>query len=355
MVTAPKYIKMQVQKKRIDALDLLKSLAIYLVIWGHVIQHCLTSNPVDEPVYRFIYTFHMPLFMVLCGFFSWNSMKMGFWEMLKKKALTILLPSIVWGGIIFIIVSAVYIFEGKTESLSIFLFAKLLLTSYWFLNAVFFCYVIAWIGVNSKLYTPIWIILSVLLIQICPHFNMPLMYPCFLIGMFLKRIINKESFTKLRYLFLLIFIISICFWTKEYAGDYEQTLEAYSPFSIEFTKLLAFRGYKFIMGVCASFFLISIFRKHLWNFNGEYSKVSSLMTQCGLYSMGVYLVQTLLLGYILKKFISFDAMNSLLFNIVVAPVVSFFILIFIVEFIKLVNHKRWFSLLLFGTNYVGIN
>ena len=89
---------MQVQKKRIDALDLLKSLAIFLVIWGHVIQHCLSLNPGDEPVYRVIYTFHMPLFMVLCGFFSWNSMKMGFWGMLKKKMLAILLPSIVWGG-----------------------------------------------------------------------------------------------------------------------------------------------------------------------------------------------------------------------------------------------------------------
>ena len=86
------------QEKRKDALDLLKGLAIILVIWGHVIQHCLSSNQVDEPVYRFIYTFHMPLFMVLCGFFSWSSMKMEFYGMLKKKALTLLYPSIIWGG-----------------------------------------------------------------------------------------------------------------------------------------------------------------------------------------------------------------------------------------------------------------
>ena len=243
---------MEIQKKRIDALDLLKSLAIFLVIWGHVIQHCLQSNPVDEPVYRFIYSFHMPLFMVLCGLFSWNSMKMDFWGMLKKKTLTILFPCIVWGGIIFLAVGAVYIVESKTGSLSISLFANLVLTSYWFLNAVFICYVIAWIGVNSKLWSPIWIVVSVILIQLFPHFNLPLMYPCFLIGMYLKKIIDTESFTKLRYLFLFIYIVCFCFWTKECAGDYEQTLEAYSPFSVEFIKLLAFRGYKFIMGATAS-------------------------------------------------------------------------------------------------------
>ena len=45
------------QKKRVDALDLLKGLAIFLVIWGHTLQHCLSSNQVDEPGYRFIYTF----------------------------------------------------------------------------------------------------------------------------------------------------------------------------------------------------------------------------------------------------------------------------------------------------------
>lgn len=281
---------MQVQKKRIDALDLLKSLAIFLVIWGHVIQHCLSSNPVDEPVYRFIYSFHMPLFMVLCGFFSWNSMKMDFWGMLKKKTLTILLPSIVWGGVIFLAVSAAYFAQGKTDSLSFSFFADLLWTSYWFLKAVFICYVIAWIGVNSKLWSPIWIVLSVLIIQLYPHFNLPLMYPCFLIGMFLKKVIDKESFTKLSYLFLLVYIGCICFWTKEYAGDYEQRLEACSPFTVEFIKLLAFRAYKFVMGVSATFFLISIIRKHLWDFNSEKSKVGSLMTQCGYYSMGVYLV-----------------------------------------------------------------
>ena len=257
------------------------------------------------------------------------------------------------GGVIFLAVSAAYSVQGKSDALSFSLFANLVGTSYWFLKAVFICYVIAWIGFNSKLWSPIWVIFSVLLIQLFPHFNMPLMYPCFLIGMLLKKLIDKESFSKFRYLFLLVYIICICFWTKEYAGDYEQNLEAYSPFSIEFIKLLAFRGYKFVIGVSATFFLISIIRKYLWGFNSEQSRISTLITQCGYYSMGVYLVQALLLEYTLKKLISFDTMNSWLFSIVVAPLFAVVLLLIIVEFIKLVNSNRWLSLLLFGTNYVS--
>lgn len=58
---------------RILAFDLLKLLAIYLVLVGHGTQHLLPSNPLDEPLYIYIYSFHMPLFMMLSGYFSYSS------------------------------------------------------------------------------------------------------------------------------------------------------------------------------------------------------------------------------------------------------------------------------------------
>lgn len=48
-------------------LDVLKGFAIFLVVMGHAIQY----NQVDfdtNPVFRFIYSFHMPLFMFVSGF-----------------------------------------------------------------------------------------------------------------------------------------------------------------------------------------------------------------------------------------------------------------------------------------------
>lgn len=343
---------MESSKKRIDALDLLKSLAIFLVIWGHVIQHCLSSNQVDEPVYRFIYTFHMPLFMVLCGFFSWSSMKMKSGPMLKKKTMTILLPSIIFGGLVFLLVSTAYVAEGNTGPVSISLLGDLLWSSYWFLKAVFLCYIIAWIGVNSKLWSPLWVLATCLLVQFWPHFNMPLMYPCFVIGMFLKQIIDKDWFVRFRYLYLLVFVACLLFWTKDFAGDYEKILESFSPFTNEFLHLLLFRCYKLIMGVSASFFLIATVRKYLWGFDANQTTIGYWAAQCGVYSMGVYLIQTVLLEYMLKKFVSFDSLNSWMFSIVIAPLFSLVVLMICVAAIRLINRKRVFSLLLFGNNYV---
>ena len=59
-------------KNRIIAFDLIKLFAIFLVIEGHCTQHLLSSFEYDEPVYVYIYSFHMPLFMFLSGYFSFK-------------------------------------------------------------------------------------------------------------------------------------------------------------------------------------------------------------------------------------------------------------------------------------------
>ena len=256
------------------------------------------------------------------------------------------------GGLIFLIISSVHLFEGKSDSVSISLLGDLLWSSYWFLKAVFLCYIIAWIGVNSRIWNPLWIITTCLLVQFCPHFNIPLMYPCFVIGMFLKQIIDKDWFVRFRFLYFFCFVLCLLFWTKDFAGDYEQTLERISPLSVEFLQLIVFRCYKLLMGISASFFMIAIFRKYLWNLEAGKTKIGNRAFQCGAYSMGVYLLQTLLLEYTLKKFISFDAINRWLFNIVVAPGFSLTVLLICVWIIKTINRKRWLSLFYFGTNYV---
>lgn len=57
---------------RLIYFDLLKLFAIFLVIEGHCVQHLLDTNEYDEPLYSFIYSFHMPLFMTIAGFFSYK-------------------------------------------------------------------------------------------------------------------------------------------------------------------------------------------------------------------------------------------------------------------------------------------
>lgn len=53
---------------RIDYLDTVKALAIFCVILGHSIQYFDVSGELKW-MYSFIYSFHMPLFMAVSGFF----------------------------------------------------------------------------------------------------------------------------------------------------------------------------------------------------------------------------------------------------------------------------------------------
>ena len=56
---------------RDKSLDLLKAIAIFLVVWGHSIQYFGEGIGVlDNPIGKFIYMVHMPLFMFVSGYVS---------------------------------------------------------------------------------------------------------------------------------------------------------------------------------------------------------------------------------------------------------------------------------------------
>lgn len=60
--------------KRNGYIDFIKGIAILLVLVGHTIQYCygaeyfLRGTYFSNPVFKFIYTFHMPLFMAVSGY-----------------------------------------------------------------------------------------------------------------------------------------------------------------------------------------------------------------------------------------------------------------------------------------------
>lgn len=55
---------------RMSFFDYLKMLAMFMVLWGYAIQHLQTGEVRDEPMHKLIYSFHLPLFMTIAGFFS---------------------------------------------------------------------------------------------------------------------------------------------------------------------------------------------------------------------------------------------------------------------------------------------
>lgn len=92
-------LNMQVtnSKSRNIYFDILKGIAIILVAYGHVLQ-TFNSNWESSIIGKTIYAFHMPLFMLISGYFFYPSVKKtDYNHFIKKRFIHLYLPSLMWG------------------------------------------------------------------------------------------------------------------------------------------------------------------------------------------------------------------------------------------------------------------
>ena len=76
-------------KQRIAYIDFLKGFTILLVILGHCIQYN-DRDFENNIVFRYIYSFHMPLFMFFSGYVSYKVVLLS--STIKKRAIQLLVP-----------------------------------------------------------------------------------------------------------------------------------------------------------------------------------------------------------------------------------------------------------------------
>jgi fucose 4-O-acetylase-like acetyltransferase len=85
------------KSKHVEHIDILKGIAILLVVMGHVIQ---ANIGVNNTLFNIIYSFHMPLFMALSGYVGYitiDASKLSLlWDGVKKKTRTLFIPFISW-------------------------------------------------------------------------------------------------------------------------------------------------------------------------------------------------------------------------------------------------------------------
>ena len=103
--------------KRLLVFDALKLFAIFLVVYGHCILH-LQNHAFDikeNIIYRFVMSFHMPLFMAISGYFGAKIFKLRFSDLLIKKCKRLIIPSISFG--LLFSFSWCYIIDGGVVTL----------------------------------------------------------------------------------------------------------------------------------------------------------------------------------------------------------------------------------------------
>lgn len=76
--------------ERDRAIDSTKFLLICLVIFAHALEVCRDTDWLSEKVYIFIYSFHMPAFIILSGYFFKDNDNSKFWKGVVNLFLTYL-------------------------------------------------------------------------------------------------------------------------------------------------------------------------------------------------------------------------------------------------------------------------
>lgn len=338
------------KNERLLFVDLLKLLAIFLVLWGHCIQQFLSSSPFENDLYVYIYSFHMPLFMMLAGYFSSSSVHLPFGQFLKKKSRQLLLPVISWTIMLFVLYILLdCFFLHKDINNVVGDSSARALSNFWFLKSLFLCYLIAWCGKNSKLRSWIWIIATLLFSQLVGKYNVKIMYPCFLAGMALR---NFSEYVK-RYRFYIFIVSSLLFFVMFLGWDGSflkpaNLLRALNEHDfVSVGKELFVRFYRMAIGISAS---ISIYLTFMFLFEKSSGLLLKKMSIMGQYTLDVYLLQVLLLETLLGEVLCFDSMNIMLVNYIVTPLISLLVLLVCVNISRVICKSPRAGFLLFGRN-----
>lgn len=127
--------------ERNETLDCVKGVAIFLVIWGHCIQFLFPDAELSyfqNPIFKIIYAFHMPLFMAVGGFLFANSeRKYSDSDLLKRRTKRLLFPVITWSALTAIWQSIAHF--ASTHHFSAYRPHNAL----WFLTSTLFCVIVA--------------------------------------------------------------------------------------------------------------------------------------------------------------------------------------------------------------------
>ena len=136
-------------KKESNILNIMQCIAVLLVVAGHSIE---TPSPslFWQYVHKFIYSFHMPLFMLLSGYLFFHSRYSNFLDHIKKKASRLLVPYVIISSLFFLPRVLLNNFNSVKVQFSCSAFLNNLIypwdnviTQFWFLPTLFLLFLIA--------------------------------------------------------------------------------------------------------------------------------------------------------------------------------------------------------------------
>lgn len=308
---------------RIEAWDFLKTVAIMLVVYGHLMQY-LWSDDVEiyNPLRNFIYSFHMPLFMTLAGLFAMRGFdSSSFIEYCRKRALRILVPCIVW---LFIIAGCIMMISGNID---ISVFISVLTNGLWFLKSLFICGLLGYMAMKMSGKRWVWVTLTIIVSQFFQKWSVPNMYPCFLLGIMIFR---KQDWFKSNWKFVtatstIIFLAVLIplLFDSTYWETCSSSISKAATFQDVIIILLC-RDLTMFIGMLASISLIVGFYV-LFETAAKLPNYIQKMVNAGRYTLGVYVIQTVVVEILMAQYLQLPWMGVRIFwlvNLMIFPIVG---------------------------------
>lgn len=287
-------------------LNTVKGIAIFLMLWGHCIQYCAMGsfNCFDNVVYETIYTFHMPLFMLVSGYlFFFSFQKRDLKTLLIHRTQGMLQP-IVFGTVLFNLLIAV-MYQALSTPVDLtdgYLFSGVW-TLFWFLWCVLASGVA--VSIACKITDNGWLqgillALGAFLVALFPGMDFQLfMYPFFLAGFFWAKHRNALArvFGKWKYAALLIYPVMLPFYNwRHYIYITPMYSEGYGLLGS-----LKIDVFRFLIGLAGSVFVMVLtdilFRGTVEK--GRIPKLVAAVSKMGENSLQIYCLSApLLTGYL---------------------------------------------------------
>lgn len=311
--------------------DILKTFAVFLVILGHI-SSTYDSREYFSPVALWIYSFHMPLFMMLSGMFFKYSLKKDFKTLLIDKSRLLLLPLLCWGMMNFIIETLLFTDINNWGGVIIgYVKSGGPLRGYWYLKCLFVYLIVNWLLVILTKKLPFSALLSIIVFMLLPNVNFSkMMIVFFWLGIFYENFARKIN-TK-----TLLLIVSVAMVVCYLLLDVKATYLCSSGSVVKYIQFL-------LVGTFASFFWITLFE--LLIPKKSTSKSVILLQEVGILSLGIYCIHEFFYFENLYQPV-WERLNT--DSMIVQISYSVMVLIISFAFVKLLSRNKYTSLLFLG-------
>lgn len=341
------------EQSRNRTIDLIKGVAVILVIWGHFIQFS-TAGSYDffsDFIFKLIYSFHMPLFAMISGYLFYNSLKKRtLRQVIGSRIKGLLWPVLLWGTVRYGIDIILQTIDGKFV-LSVsdwwYYITGTFLWFFWSIFAASFC-----VSIIKKILPEnmqkLGILAAFFAMYLFPNSleNLTL-YPYFIIGFWAKEKRCKLCQEKL----LQISAISAVIWGVMLGGK-EYYVNEIAFWECGYITQMGLEIYEFLIGFFGS---IAVIGALFWVTKRFQMKNIKKICNFGRNCMQIYILQTFAFWAwprVWNRVVGKLGFNPLLANIllywIITLVMSLILLWILSEIIQCIKREPHLHMFLFG-------